>query len=75
MRTISLAIIALFASDASAIMYRPKAEQAPWYKTHTGPTWMDPTWPVNYVVPNFGKDHEIISTEKTIAETEKTMGK
>ena len=35
---------------------------------------MDPTWPVNYVVPNFGKDHEIISTEKTIAETEKTMG-
>ena len=36
---------------------------------------MDPTWPVNYFVPNFGKDHEIINTEKNIADTEKNMGK
>ena len=46
------------------LQYRPTAEAAPWYKEQsTGNTWLDPTWPVNYAVPNFGKDHEIISTQ------------
>jgi hypothetical protein len=30
---------------------------------------------VNYPVPNFGKDHEIISTQGVIAQTEESMGK
>ena len=54
--------------------YRPTAEQAPWYKEQsTGDTWMDPKWPVNYAVPNFGKDHEIISTQKSISDQEAAM--
>ena len=46
------------------MQYRPTAAAAPWYKEQsTGDTWMDPKWPVNYAVPNFGKDHEIMSTQ------------
>ena len=60
------AIIALFVSESSAIKYRPTEGSVPWHVEQTGPTWRDPSWPVNYVVPNFGKDSEIIRTEKTI---------
>ena len=55
-----IAIVALFASQAEAIQYRPTNAQAPWYKEQsTGETWMDPKWPVNYAVPSFGVDHDI----------------
>ena len=71
-----IAIVALFASQAEAIQYRPTNAQAPWYKEQsTGETWMDPKWPVNYSVPNFGKDHEIVSTQDAISKTEELMGK
>ena len=54
------ALVALFASQAEALKYRPTAAQAPWYKEQsTGETWMDPKWPVNYAVPSFGVDHDI----------------
>jgi hypothetical protein len=49
-------------AKAAKVTYRPSAEAAPWYKTHDGPTWQDPTWPVNYFVPNFGVDKDIAVT-------------
>ena len=81
MKQIILAISALLASAEGAsirpyslVQYRPTAEAAPWYKEQsTGDTWMDPKWPVNYAVPNFGKDHEIISTQQSIADSEKVL--
>jgi len=36
---------------------------------------LDPKWPVNYAVPNFGKDHDIIATQNSIADQEKAMKK
>ena len=71
MKTFTTAIVLFLASAEGSsirpynlIQYRPTVEAAPWYKEQsTGDTWMDPKWPVNYAVPNFGKDHEIISTQ------------
>jgi hypothetical protein len=60
--------------DAKAVSYRPTTEEgAPWYKSHDKPgeTWRDPTWAVGYSIPNFGKDQEIIATQKSIADAEK----
>lgn len=35
---------------------------------------MVPKWPVNYSVPNFGVDAEILSTHASIASSEATLG-
>ena len=38
-------------------------------------TWNTPDWPVNYKVPNFGVDSEVITTQKNIAKAEKKLNK
>ena len=56
----------------SQISYRPTVGE-PWDKPHDSPgdTWRDPTWPVGYKVPNFGKDADIIATQVSNAAAEK----
>merc|ERR1712086_325951 len=73
MKATIFTIVALMAQNINAIQYRPTEGSVPWHIEQTGPTWRDPKWPVNYVVPNFGKDQEIIKTEKSISEVEKAM--
>ena len=69
----------VLAATASAVQiseestYRPKAEQAPWYKTASSSTWNTPDWKINYKVPNFGVDHEILVTDKNLATAEKGL--
>ena len=58
---------------ASKAEYRPTSEQAPWYKTAKGSTWNTPDWPVNYKVPNFGVDNEILANNKNLADAEKKL--
>ena len=55
---------------ASKAEYRPSSEQAPWYKAAKGSTWNTPDWPVNYKVPNFGVDNEILTNNKNLADAE-----
>ena len=55
---------------ASKAEYRPTSEQAPWYKTAKGSTWNTPDWPVNYKVPNFGVDNEILTNNKNLVDAE-----
>ena len=59
-------------AQAVKVSYRPTVEE-PWDKPHDSPgdTWRDPTWAVNYKIPNFGKDQEIIATQASIADAEK----
>ena len=47
----------------------------PWYKEVKKPTWTEPDWPVNYKVPNFGVDTDIINTKNSISQSEKTHKK
>ena len=41
----------------------------------TTPSWTDPTWPVNYKVPNFGVDTDIINVKNAIGQSEKKLKK
>ena len=55
---------------ASKASFRPYAGTAPWYKMASTATWVDPDWNVGYTVPNFGVDHDIVSTQAHIAAAE-----
>ena len=61
------------AAEAAKLAYRPPTpEQAPWHKPDVGSKVKveDP-----YFVPNFGIDHDIVSTQKHVADVEKAKGK
>ena len=57
-------IIALLVSSGSAIQikYRPPDGTVPWTNGASRPTWDTPDYPVNYYIPNFGVDHNILTT-------------
>ena len=55
---------------ASKASFRPYAGTAPWYKVASEATWVTPDWNVGYTVPNFGVDHDIVSTQAHIAAAE-----
>jgi len=70
-----LAISLLLATSSTCwarkLHYRPPAEAAPWHKPDVGSKVKeeDP-----YFVPNFGIDHDIISTQKHMDQQEKAKG-
>ena len=61
--------------SAQAISFRPLSGTVPWHKDVSETTWRKPDWPVNYVVPNFGVDSDIIATKKNIKSSEKRLKK
>ena len=63
---ISLAALAL----TGAAAFRPPTGSAPWHKEGRENEWFKPDWPINYYVPDFGVDHDIIHTQKHIADQE-----
>ena len=69
----------LIAAAASAVQideesgYRCDGTKHPWCKKSKGSTWNKPDWPINYKVPNFGVDHDIVSTQNHIAAAEKRL--
>jgi hypothetical protein len=54
------------AISATKLEFRPIPGTAPWHKKVKGPSHQEPDWPVNYFVPNFGKDVDIKRTQKSI---------
>jgi hypothetical protein len=60
--TQTFVIAALFATGASAIKFRPPEGSVPWHLPLTVPEFEQPDHPVNYPVPDFGVDHEILNT-------------
>lgn len=70
----SMAVLALFTSQAVAIKYRPPAGTVPWGSAATLPEWKDPQdHKVNYFIPNFGEDAEISTSKKNLAVAEETL--
>ena len=54
------------ASSALKLNYRPPAGTVPWHSAASRPTWDTPDHPVNYYVPNFGVDHNILTTMNSL---------
>ena len=66
-KVLALLLIAACAAveQRQASGFRPIPGTAPWKKGDPA-TWVDPTWPVNYSVPDFGVDYDIIATTSSI---------
>jgi len=69
--------IALAMVDAKKAYFRPIPGTNPWHKDDAAisrATWVKPDWNVNYFVPNFGVDRDIITTQNNAAKAEKKLG-
>jgi hypothetical protein len=42
--------------------FRPYPGTVPWHEEVKEATWVKPDWDVNYFIPNFGTDAEIMDT-------------
>jgi len=49
---------------------RPLAGTVPWHKDVSMATWVDPDWDVNYFIPQFGVDSDVMDTTSNIANAE-----
>ena len=78
MYTKSLAVMALL-NEVSAVQllsqYRPPAGTVPWTKALTLPDFEKPGHPVNYPVPDFGVDTDILNVSSSIRQSEKALKK
>jgi len=54
--------------------YRPPDGSVPWGGAATRPTWDTPDYPVNYYIPNFGLDHNILTTFNSLKIAESGAG-
>ena len=65
--TSTLVVSVLFgAASAINLNYRPPAGTVPWHSASSRPTWDTPDYPTNYYVPNFGVDHNILTTMNSL---------
>jgi len=74
MNKTSSAVIALLLSGTSAVKmhFRPTTGSVPWGPGAAArPTWDTPDYPVNYYIPNFGMDHNILTTMNSLKIAEK----
>ena len=70
-----MAALALCTSQAVAIKYRPYPGSVPWGGDADKPEWEDPQdHKVNYFVPNFGLDHDILDSQQNLKEMEHKYG-
>lgn len=70
-----LAALMLSSTSAVKIGYRPPDGSVPWGGAATRPTWDTPDYPVNYYIPNFGMDHNILTTMNSLRIAERGAGK
>merc|ERR1719263_1253655 len=77
MNKTSQTVIALMLSSASAVKmgFRPPNGSVPWGGAATRPTWDTPDYPVNYYIPNFGMDHNILASMNSLRIAEKQLKK
>ena len=61
-KKIAISAVVLTFIDAKKSHFRPLEGTAPWYKMASHASWVDPDWDVNYPVPDFGVDRDIIAT-------------
>lgn len=69
-----MAALLLTAEQVYAVKFRPIPGTVPWHESEREHKWFKPDHPVDYYVPNFGVDHDIVHTQKHIADTEGILG-
>ena len=73
MRRTSLAVLIALIGESAAVQYRPYTDgRTPWYKKY--PREPKDEFPVNYAVPNFGEDQDIVASKEHTAAAEKALG-
>lgn len=68
-----MAALALFTTDAMAVKigFRPIDGTVPWHEGPKLPEWVDPKdYPINYFVPHFGVDSDILANQQHTAQAE-----
>jgi hypothetical protein len=65
----------LSSTSAVKLGFRPTEGSVPWGGAATRPTWDTPDYPVNYYIPNFGMDHNVLTTMNSLKIAEKGAGK
>ena len=65
----------LLIGSSAAISFRPISGTVPWHAAITEPSFLKPDHPVNYPVPDFGVDRDIIDATKNIKDAENVLGK
>ena len=71
---VSLAILALLEGTSALKMHREPLIANAGHHVTADPFAVGPTHPMDYFVPNFGKDGEILASESSTAGVEKSMG-
>jgi len=66
----SLGMAALLLTMEQVKAFRPPAGTAPWHKEGRENEWFKLDYPIDYKVPDFGMDHDIIHTQKHIKDQE-----
>jgi len=73
-KTAGLLVLSILFGDAQTVRFRPPEGSVPWHNTTVSePTWSKPDWDVNYFVPDFGPDQDVIDTKKDIQVAEKQL--
>jgi hypothetical protein len=71
--SMGVAALTFLSSDCKAtkINYRPPEGATPWHKAASHSSWDEPTWKVDYFVPNFGPQSvDVAETQANIANAE-----
>lgn len=71
---LGMAALLLTAEQVNAKFFRPLPGTAPWHKEGREGEWYKLDYPIDYPVPNFGMDHDIVSTHKNMKDAEKKLG-
>merc|ERR1712127_276044 len=59
---------------ATKINYRPPEGATPWHKAASHSSWDEPTWKVDYFVPNFGPQSvDVVDTQSNVANAEDAL--
>ena len=72
--TAGIAALTFLSGDAKAVKYRPIQGTGPWHPKEHLTTIDDPEHPINYFVPNFGTDRDIVTAQRNLQNAEQTVG-
>jgi len=75
--TAGLVVLTYLSGEVKAIKnrFRPTEGSVPWQKSISDPTWTTPDWPVDYTVPDYGGDPDILNVARSIKGSEKQLKK
>jgi len=65
-----MGVVALSSVECAKLAFRPPEGSVPWHGDASSSSWNEPTWKVNYFVPQFGMDTDVQSSLDNVSATE-----